>query len=110
MPFSGRSERPGIGRRARLGPTRSCISALHLRSAIVSSVAVTMMSTRMSATMVPMPSPRLLPALGAAPKSEKSHITKLFTAQTSTYKNADTPSSTAANAPQPAMLVRSHLP
>ena len=55
MPFSGLSRRPGMmEKRARLGPTRSCISADHLRSAIVSSVAVIITRTRISERIVPM--------------------------------------------------------
>ena len=54
-PCSGRSLNPGmIESRARLGPTRSCISADHLRSARVRSVAVIITSTMSSARMVPM--------------------------------------------------------
>jgi len=44
-----------MGRRARFGPTRSCMSALHLRSAMVRSVEVTITKMRTSATMLPIP-------------------------------------------------------
>jgi hypothetical protein len=79
------------------------MSALHLRSAMVSSVAVTMMSTRMSATMLPMPSPMPPEKLGRSWKI-------VLNTQTMTYRSHDTTSSTTAKAPQPAMVPKSHLP
>src|SRR6267143_1799505 len=84
MPLSGRSERPGMGRRARLGPTRSCMSALHLRSAMVSSVAVTMISTRMSATMLPTPSPTPPAMLGRSWKIALNSQTMKYSTQETT--------------------------
>src|SRR5438105_6568203 len=54
MPWSGLLRRMGMmEKRARFGPTRSCMSADHLRSAMVSSVAVIITSTRISVRMVP---------------------------------------------------------
>ena len=90
-----------MGRRARLGPTRSCIRALHLRSAMVSSVAVTMISTRMSATMLPIPSPRPPAMLGRSWKI-------VLKSQTMKYSTQETASSTPANAAQPTTVAASH--
>ena len=54
MPLRGMFFRPGmIEKRARFGPTRSCISADHFRSAMVRSVAVIITRMRIRQRMVP---------------------------------------------------------
>ena len=89
MPFSGISLSPGIGSRARFGPTRpGC--ALHFRSAIVRSVAVIITKMRSSATMLPTP--------WNGPNGRLSNSAK---ARTRARNSHDMNSRNPVNAPQP---------